>query len=56
MRVEISMTQKKILEAIKILTQKRKQDKKVQINAYSISKEACLDWKTTNKYLLKGVI
>lgn len=56
MRVDISQTQIKIFEAIKQISNKRKSNKKISINAFSISKVTKLDWRTVNKYLQKGII
>jgi len=51
MEVKISKTALKIIEAISILQNKRKEDKKIYINVYSISKCANLSWRTVDYYL-----
>jgi hypothetical protein len=41
----------KIIYAISFLTLKRKSNKKVVVNAFSISKVTGISWRTVDKYL-----
>ncbi|MDD3437341.1 MAG: hypothetical protein PHC64_09350 [Candidatus Gastranaerophilales bacterium] len=51
MQVKINQIQKKILDAIKILSQDKK-----DINPFSVSKVANISWLTSKKYLQKGIL
>lgn len=56
MRVDVNNTSLKILDAIKQLTNLRKENKKIYINSFSISKISGLKWDTVDKYLKRGII
>jgi hypothetical protein len=53
MLVDIRLIELQIIRAIGLLTEKRKFDKKININSNSISKIINREWHTVNSNLLK---
>jgi hypothetical protein len=51
MEVSISSTALKIISAMTELSQQRKDNKKININSFSISKVTGLSWETVDKSL-----